>query len=222
MYKVFFFLCLLIGVQIIVLAAGPPSISNASVSGNVSGVTYRNKPASGIAAGKQQFGFLEGFSGDLYVRHIIGVGALPQSFVYAPGSDEPPGVGFGWAFGLRATGERAAIEVGLSILNLRHDLGPYTMTFTNFGIHAAYLYQPFTKFLPKVTDIYIGPTVNNILDEGVGVGGIIAVEWKVSNVVRLGTRYELTNLTNQFQTGLAITFEKPLPKGWRNMQPGSM
>ncbi len=222
MYRVVFTLCVLIGLHSTVFAAEPPSFRNASSTWDAPGFFYRNQPDCGIAAGKQQFGFLEGFSGDLYVRHIIGVGALPQSFVYAPGSDKQPGVGFGWAFGLRATGERAAIEVGLSILRVRYDFGAFSMAFTNFGIHASYLYQPFTKFLPKITDIYIGPTVNNILDEGVGVGGIIAVEWKISPVTRLGTRYELTNLTNQFQTGLVITFEKPLPKGWRNMQPGSM
>lgn len=105
----------------------------------------------------------------------------------------------GWAFGLRKTFKKSALEYGVSFIRAN------SIESSTTGFHFSYVHQILSPKKDKVS-FYIGPTLN-VLDE-TGYGGIIGTSYKLLDRLKLDMRYEFTTQTNNLKLGLIFNYQK--------------
>ncbi len=117
----------------------------------------------------------------------------------------------GYAFGFRKTFAHSALEYGgsytprinFSSVNI---YGPEQKKGSEWGGHFNFVQQVFYNRTPYWLKTYIGPSINYFYD--LGYGGILGVEMKIADRLKIDLRYELTTETNRILLGVILNYQK--------------
>lgn len=115
----------------------------------------------------------------------------------------------GFAFGLRKTFNRSAIEYGASLIP-QNDFSGEEGGNTKWGAHFNYLYNiPVIKNSDKL-NLYLGATINSFFTKSdpFGGGGIGGLNIKLFSWLKIDTRYEMTTTTERISSGFFLTYNK--------------
>ena len=115
----------------------------------------------------------------------------------------------GIAFGFRKTFNRSFIEYGASVIRKSEYQGP-DGGYPKWAGHFNYIHN---FKLIKGTDklnLFIGPSINSFFTESAsfGIGGITGFSFKLSDWMKIDTRYEITSTTNRIGAGIVLTYNQ--------------
>jgi hypothetical protein len=122
----------------------------------------------------------------------------------------------GLDFGFRLTNNNSAFEYGASLIqdeivtvtNTGWYISSTSENKLKWGAHLSYLYNFHLIKNSDKLNAFIGVTANSFFskEQPFGIGGVGGLNLKLLNWLKLDTRFEKSNTTNRFLTGLIITY----------------
>ncbi len=124
--------------------------------------------------------------------------------------------GFGFDFHLRKNWEVCNLQYGGSYISFTEVIsGSYDSTGNPYTGHkiverfSAFAALPFYlngKYSEKRFNVFAGPAFRWYFDAG--VGGVLGFHYRMGEFFKFDLRYELTNLSSQFQAGIVLTYQR--------------
>ena len=113
-------------------------------------------------------------------------------------------------FGLRKNFKHWSVEYGISEGHyINTDINQYYQQpprFNQFGFQFNVQRQIFYNKIQKKFKLYVGPAINYNFE--FGYGGVIGIDYKIFERLKLDLRYELTTQTNKVLAGLIFKYQK--------------